>query len=65
MKDPEFWVFKGRRKEEGVMSEEYGLAWALAPKIGLVRFKGIDTSKGDVDRTNLQDYLRKNDFMIE
>lgn len=43
MKDDEFWVFKGKRKEEGPFGEEYSLAWLS--KYGLVRFKYIDLSK--------------------
>lgn len=63
VKDSEFWVFRGRRKEEGIMGEEYGLAWK--PKLGLVRFKPIDINKGDVDRSNMQDYMKKTQFMME
>lgn len=33
--------------------------------MGLVRLKVLDMSKGDVDRTNLQDYMRRANFMIE
>lgn len=62
VRDADFWVFRGRRKEEGILGEEYGLAWK--PKLGLVRFKPADINKGDVDRTNMQDYMRKTQFMM-
>ena len=43
VKDDEFWVFKGKRKEEGAFGEEYSLAWYN--KFGLAKFKYIDLSK--------------------
>jgi hypothetical protein len=64
VKDSEYWIFRGRRKEEGIMSEEYALAWSLTPKVGIVRLKPIDINKGDVDRTNMQDYMRRVNFFM-
>ena len=43
MKDDEFWIFKGKRKEEGPFGQEYSLAWLS--KHGLAKFKYIDLSK--------------------
>lgn len=41
--DDEFWIFKGKHKEEGSLGDDYSLAWFS--KFGLARFKYIDLSK--------------------
>lgn len=43
VKDDQFWIFKGKRKEQGPFGEQYSLAWLS--KFGLAKFKYIDLSK--------------------
>jgi serine/threonine protein kinase len=59
-KDDEFWIFKGRRKEEGPFGEEYNLAWLS--KFGLVKFKHIDLTKDGYEEEFFRDYTARIDF---
>lgn len=56
-KDNEFWIFKGKRKEEGPFGEEYSLAWFA--KYGLARFKFIDLSKDGYEEEFFNDFSKK------
>jgi serine/threonine protein kinase len=58
--DDEFWIFRGRRKEEGPFGEEYGLAWLS--KFGLAKFRYIDLSKDGYEEEFYQDFARKIEF---
>lgn len=57
--DNDFWIFKGRRKEEGPFSEQYGLAWS--PEFNLCRFKFIDLAKDAYEEEFYNDFKRKID----
>ena len=43
IKDTDFWIFKGRRKQEGPFGDQYGLAWNA--QHGICKFKFIDLNK--------------------
>lgn len=59
-KDDEFWIFKGKRKEEGPFGDEYSLAWLS--KFGLAKFKYIDLSKDGYEEEFYQDFYNKIQF---
>ena len=59
-KDNEFWIFKGKRKEEGPFGDDYSLAWLN--KYGLVKFKWIDLTKDGYEDEFYQDYIKKIEF---
>ena len=52
--DNEFVIFKGRRKEEGPLGDDYGIAWNN--EHGLCRFKYINLTRDGYEEEFFEDY---------